>query len=184
MLELEEIKDAAIATLDNLSLDVEKGAAQYKNIRANQTHLIEQFERHMDYLQKCGNELLSIYRQANTEARSSPCPEHFTKEWVLSRPVEYNNGLNSADPDIDARITATFEGIRSTRTQIASLKEDLAGEPTDPSFRREDHVSGLRSRDRAQKDIKRKKFHHCEVLANHKSTRCRPWQSSPVPLHR
>src|SRR5215472_9420464 len=30
-----------------------------------------------------------------------------------------------------------------------------------------DHSSGLRSRDRAQKDIKRKKFHHHEVLANH-----------------
>ena len=32
-----------------------------------------------------------------------------------------------------------------------------------------DHISGLRSRDRAQKDIKRKKFHHHEVLANHRS---------------
>src|SRR5215472_4785854 len=51
---------------------------------------------------------------------------------------------------------------------VASLKEGLAGEPTDPSFRREDHVSGLRSRDRAQKDIERKKFHHREVLANHR----------------
>src|SRR5215831_9738126 len=29
------------------------------------------------------------------------------------------------------------------------------------------HIGGLRSRDRAQKDIKRKKFHHREVLANH-----------------
>src|SRR5215469_13529944 len=29
------------------------------------------------------------------------------------------------------------------------------------------HIGGLRSRDRAQEDIKRKKFHHCEVLANH-----------------
>ena len=28
-----------------------------------------------------------------------------------------------------------------------------------------DHIGGLRSRDRAQKDIKRKKFHHREVLA-------------------
>jgi hypothetical protein len=37
-----------------------------------------------------------------------------------------------------------------------------------PSFRREDHISGLRSRDRAQKDIKREKFHHREVLANHR----------------
>jgi hypothetical protein len=34
----------------------------------------------------------------------------------------------------------------------------LAGEPTDPSFRREDHISRLHSRDRAQKDIKRENF--------------------------
>jgi hypothetical protein len=43
----------------------------------------------------------------------------------------------------------------------------LTGEPTDPSFRREDHISGLHPRDRAQKDIKREKFHHREVLANY-----------------
>jgi hypothetical protein len=35
-------------------------------------------------------------------------------------------------------------------------------------FRPEDHVSGLDSRDRAQKDIKREKLHHLEVLANHR----------------
>jgi hypothetical protein len=43
----------------------------------------------------------------------------------------------------------------------------LAGEPTDSSFGREDHISGLHSRDRAQKDIEREKFHRREVLANH-----------------
>jgi hypothetical protein len=118
MSELEEIKNAAIATLDDLSLEVEKGGTQYRNIRANQTHLIEQFEGHIDYLQKCGNELLSIYRQANTAARSSPEPEHFTTEWVLTGPVDYKNDLNSADSDIDTRIATTFEGIRATRLQI------------------------------------------------------------------
>jgi hypothetical protein len=111
MLEFEEIKDRAIATLDNLSLEVEKGAAQYKNIRSNQTRLIEQFEN-------CGNELLSVYRQANAAARSGPTPDHFTTEWVLTRPVDYKRDLNLPDPDIDARIAATFEGIRSTRLQI------------------------------------------------------------------
>src|SRR5215469_10152705 len=42
----------------------------------------------------------------------------------------------------------------------------MAGEPTDPSFRRQDHSSGLHSRDRAQKH-QAGKFHHREVLANH-----------------
>jgi hypothetical protein len=118
MLELEDIKDAAIATLDRLSLEVEKGAAQYKNIRSNQNHVIEQFDGYMDYLQKCGNELLSIYRQANISARSSPGPDHFTTEWILNHPAGYKNNSNCAELDIDARIEGTFEGIRSTRTQI------------------------------------------------------------------
>jgi hypothetical protein len=34
-------------------------------------------------------------------------------------------------------------------------------------FPRGDHVSELHSRDRGQKDIKREKLHHREVLANH-----------------
>src|SRR5215469_13670537 len=50
---------------------------------------------------------------------------------------------------------------------VASLKNIWqANQPIRRSVE-SDHISGLRSRDRAQKDIKRKKFHHCEVLANH-----------------
>ena len=49
----------------------------------------------------------------------------------------------------------------------ASLKKSWQADRPDPLFRPEDHVSGLRSPDRAQKDIKREKLHHLEVLANH-----------------
>ncbi len=126
--ELEDIKSAAISTLDDLILEVEKGGAQYKNIRANQTHLVEQFEGHIDYLEKCGNELLSIYRQANVAARSSPGPEHFTSDWVLTRPADAKNGFSSGDPDIDQRVATTFEGIRSTRLQILRDYQDALQE--------------------------------------------------------
>jgi len=115
---LEEIKNMAITTIDDLTLEVEKGAAQYKNIRANQTYLVGQFDGHVDYLQKCGNELLSIYRQTNIAARSSPAPEHFATDWVLTHPAESNDGFSSADPSIDERIAATYEGIRAARLQI------------------------------------------------------------------
>jgi len=59
---------------------------------------------------------------------------------------------------------------RSLTLQLAgaSLKNIGQANQPIPSCRREGHISGLRSRDRAQKDIKRKKFHHREVLANHK----------------
>ncbi len=115
---LEEIKNTAITTIDDLILEVEKGAAQYKNIRANQAHLMGQFDGYVDYLQKCGNELLSIYRQVNIAARSSPAPEHFATEWVITHPAELTDGFSSADSSIDERIATTFQGIRAARLQI------------------------------------------------------------------
>ena len=63
-------------------------------------------------------------------------------------------------------LTSVCIRISPYTSQLLPLRR-LAGEPTDPSFRREDDISGLRSRDRAEKDIKREKFHHREVLANH-----------------
>ena len=53
---------------------------------------------------------------------------------------------------------------------VASLKN--IGQANQPIRRsvESDQIGGLRSRDRAQKDIKRKKFHHREVLANHRSS--------------
>src|SRR5215469_11581342 len=54
---------------------------------------------------------------------------------------------------------------------VASLKNIWqANQPIRRSVE-SDHISGLRSRDRAQTDIKRKKFHHREVLANHNRRR-------------
>jgi hypothetical protein len=114
---LEEIKNSAIKKIDDLILEVDKGATQYRNIKANETRLIEQFNTYVQYLQRCGNELLSVYQQANVAARSTPAPEHFSAEWKIASPPD----ITDADPgaaSIDQRISSTFEGIRAARRQV------------------------------------------------------------------
>ena len=61
---------------------------------------------------------------------------------------------------------------RSLTLQLAGASLKNIGQANQPIRRavESDHISGLRSRDRAQKDIERKKLHQREVLANHKRT--------------
>jgi hypothetical protein len=115
---LEEIKNAAIRKIDDLILEVDRGAAQFRNIKANQVRLIEQFNTYVQYLQKCGNELLSIYRQANIKMRSPPAPVHFLSEWKLSSPADPIEGVDPGDTSIDQRIVTTSEGIKAARRQV------------------------------------------------------------------
>ena len=114
---LEEIKNSAIEKIDDLILEVDKGAAQYRNITANEARLVEQFNTYVQYLQRCANELLSVYRQANVAARAIPAPEHFNAEWKLASPPDITDADSSA-ASIDQRISSTFEGIRAARRQI------------------------------------------------------------------
>ena len=76
-LELEQVRNEAVAKIDDLVVEVEKGTVQSRNIQTNRAHLVEQFNTHVRYLHGCGNELLSIYRQANMAGRSTNPPKHF-----------------------------------------------------------------------------------------------------------
>ena len=111
---LEHIKNSAIEKIDDLFLEVDKGATQYRDIKANETRLVEQFNTYVQYLQRCGNELLSVYRQANVATRSIPAPEHFATEWKLANPPDIADS-DSGATSIDERISSTSEGIRAAR---------------------------------------------------------------------
>jgi hypothetical protein len=117
LLGLEEIKNSATKKIDDLILEVDKGATQYRNIKANEARLVEQLNTYVQYLGRCGNEMLSVYRQANVAARSTPSPEHFSAEWKIGNPSE-SADAESALHSIDQRISSTFEGIRAARRQV------------------------------------------------------------------
>jgi hypothetical protein len=60
--------------------------------------------QHLDYLEQCGNDLLTTYREANRMARNTLSPAHFSQRWQLSRPADLAFGPegNMGDPALEA----------------------------------------------------------------------------------
>lgn len=85
--DLREIKDEAVAAMEAAQTDLGKRRAEHFSILEGRGHLIRSFEEHLRYLERAGNSLLSVYRRANSDQRSTPAPARFGRAWVLERPT-------------------------------------------------------------------------------------------------
>jgi hypothetical protein len=111
---LAEIKDNALTAVAALSSEIEALKEEHRAIVLSRTNLIERFRGHMQYLEQCGNELLTVYRRANSSRRSTPPPSHFHCKWRLPQ-IAYS--LQSGKvPKIEA--DTLVENVREVRTTI------------------------------------------------------------------
>jgi len=124
--ELEQVRDDAVARMDSLTAEVEVRQGQYQSIRKSRIRLQDLFRRHHGYLEQCGNDLLSTYRQANREARSAPEPDHFRDRWHLPADASSDQEFDGPADDDSLRklIANAFEEIRVARHRIEAEYQD------------------------------------------------------------
>ena len=82
---LESTRADLIDRQTNNERDLESRIRQYKEVRTRANEILSQFTQHLNHLERVGNELLAIYREANKAARSTATPPHFESYWRLDR---------------------------------------------------------------------------------------------------
>ena len=95
---LRNVRDDAERQMEEVQGDLGKRRGEHTSILAGRAWVIELFEEHQDQLERAGNALLSKYRTANRQVRSSPPPNRFDEHWHLER-----NHAHSDLPDILVR---------------------------------------------------------------------------------
>lgn len=84
--ELERVRDTALGKLNQITKDINNYKSEHETILSSQRKLLSSFDEHLRHLQQCGNELLSVYREANRRARTTLEPAYYTEPWTLDRP--------------------------------------------------------------------------------------------------
>lgn len=84
--ELEEIKAATIRAMQDAKDDLGKRRGEHGSILDGRARAQRAYEQHITYLERAGNALLSIYREANRETRKDTAPRRFKEVWSVMRP--------------------------------------------------------------------------------------------------
>jgi hypothetical protein len=83
--QLRDIRDDAAHRMAEAQTDLDKRRAEHTAILAGRAWTIELFGQHQDQLERAGNTLLSKYRSANRQTRSSTAPKRFEERWRMER---------------------------------------------------------------------------------------------------
>jgi hypothetical protein len=129
--ELQEIKNKVLQQLENLAKKIEQSKNVLKVITEGRLLFIEKFRQHLNYLDECGNRLLVVYREANTDARSTPPPNHFQCRWRSESTVDIDaiaghtlGTIEIRDDDIDKTIeTLTVSRLKLLAEWESNLRK-------------------------------------------------------------
>ena len=84
--DLEDIKDDTIEAMGVARGDLGKRLGEHGSILESHARARRAYDQHLTYLERAGNTLLSIYHEANREARKNEGPQRFKKAWQANRP--------------------------------------------------------------------------------------------------
>jgi hypothetical protein len=105
-------------------------------ILEGRSRMVRLFAAHQSHLDRTVNALLSVYREANKRARSTPPPARFTSPYVLEKvPIEAELVENSARDDLRRSITES-QNILAGQVQAIHTEFERAF----ASYREIDHV--------------------------------------------
>lgn len=83
--ELIDIRSEYEDNLGETRTDLGKRRTEHDSIVAHRKRRVDLFDKYQDQLEKSGNQLLRIYRDANRGARKTAPPPHFGENWALKR---------------------------------------------------------------------------------------------------
>lgn len=82
---LRDIRDDHNAKIEEIVRDLSGRRQECAAIIAHRTRTVGLFAEHQSNLERAGNALLTIYRDANRAARTEPEPDYFSQPYKLER---------------------------------------------------------------------------------------------------
>jgi hypothetical protein len=110
--QLREIRNTASRQMQEGQSDLTNKRAEHAAILAGRARIIQLFEQYQDQLERAGSALLSKYRTANRQARSSPPPNHFEEPWVIGRIPAPSELPDLVANDLDQEIRKSQDLLR------------------------------------------------------------------------
>lgn len=84
---LREIRDAASEAMNGAARDLSVRRGEFDAIIQARGRLAQRFAEHQNHIERSCRALLSIYREANRKARTTPAPAYFAKPYSMDRIV-------------------------------------------------------------------------------------------------
>jgi len=82
--EAADIRDACLSRLSKAIESLRGASSQRQQLLAGRARMMAEFRQHESHLEQAGQQLLTIYRHANSGARSTPSPQHFGEHFTFT----------------------------------------------------------------------------------------------------
>ena len=116
---LRDIRDTASEAMNGAARDLSVRRSEYDAILQARTRLAQRFSEHQNQIERSARALLSIYREANLTARTTPAPNYFSRPYELARIIYAVNEPSEAMRERLARSTAQKPRFATHRYEMA-----------------------------------------------------------------
>lgn len=118
--ELGDIKAQTTRAMRYAQDDLSKRRGEHGSILDGYERALHTYEQHLTYLERAGNTLLSIYREANCETRSDLGPKRFKEIWSVMRPPVKVGSPSSALPQekLETEVMRTQSGLDDKMREV------------------------------------------------------------------
>lgn len=119
---LTDIRDRAATDIDRAQADIDGRRGQLDVIESNKAGFVEKYKNHTDYLEQCGNTLLSFYRDENRRNRPATCPppKRFNDNWEIEIDIgDYESQRPFLNPgDLDQEIAEARKEAKEKQQEL------------------------------------------------------------------
>ncbi|TIM21139.1 MAG: MFS transporter [Mesorhizobium sp.] len=110
--ELQDVRDDHNEKVEEIVKQLGSRRREHRAIVDHRSRLLALFAQHQDQLERACNQLLSMYREANIQARTEPAPKHFGTPYKLDRIKPYVTGEREwNEGDVGASIRQAQEEL-------------------------------------------------------------------------
>jgi hypothetical protein len=92
--DLSDVRQGYQDAVSELRSDISKRRTEHQAIAAHRLKLLNLFQEHQNQLEKAANQLLRMYRDANTAVRTASAPPYFDQPFKLDRLTVTIDGMN------------------------------------------------------------------------------------------
>jgi hypothetical protein len=124
--DLVEIRDTASQAMSEASRDLGVRRGEYSAILQARLHLLSRFRQHQNQIQRSANTLLSIYREANIQARTvgGSAPAYFSEPFKLDRIESHADSESVNVQGLDSSIEGAKSLLAETIGRISKAFDE------------------------------------------------------------
>jgi hypothetical protein len=127
--DLSHTRDQALDYIREARQNLSTRRTELAHILDLRQKLIQYFDVHQNYLNRAANDLLSTYRSANMQARTSPPPAHFNNSYaVYKSTADTPTAFISNEKLMDDNVDKTDEALQQAISQVNTKFEEAVRE--------------------------------------------------------